>query len=273
VNLQVKNVAMSGEAITSGWNVWKGALTSDGPACLWQEAHPPATAGGGVGATAFLRWNLSDGMLPPFSRDRPASQWMAREGRPALVIETSANSGVTVDELSFEQVVSMHYQSLYRFALGLTGQENEAWDLAQQTFYRWATKGHQLQDKSKAKSWLFTTLHREFLNSLRRQNRFPHLEMEAAAPELPAVPPTAEATADGAIVLDALRRVEEPYRTVLLLFYLEDHSYREIADILGIPEGTVMSRISRGKALLRQLLADQAGPPARHELEPYQQKP
>jgi len=164
-----------------------------------------------------------------------------------------------VDELSFEQVVNMYYQSLYRFALGLSGRENDAWDLTQQTFYRWATKGHQLQDKSKVKSWLFTTLHREFLNSLRRGHRFPHLEMESVAHELPSVPPAVETASDSTAVMKALTQVEEPYRAALLLFYLEDHSYREIAEILGVPEGTVMSRLSRGKALLRQLLADPPG--------------
>jgi RNA polymerase sigma factor (sigma-70 family) len=161
-----------------------------------------------------------------------------------------------VDDLSFEQVVSMHYQSLYRFAFGLTGQESDAWDLTQQTFYRFATKGRQLQDRSKVKSWLFTTLHREFLNSLRRKGRFPHTDLEEAERELPSVPPDSDKKLDGSLVLEALSKLDEPFRSPLVLFYLEDHSYREIAEILGVPDGTVMSRIARGKALLRQLLAD-----------------
>ena len=170
--------------------------------------------------------------------------------------ERQANLCALVDELSFEQLVTMYYQSLYRFALALSGQENDAWDLTQQTFYRWATKGQQLQDKSKVKSWLFTTLHREFLNSRRRGKRFPEVEVDAVAHELPSVAPEAEAGADRTAVLDALARVEEPYRAPLVLFYPEEHSYREIAEILGAPIGTVMSRISRGKALLRRLLSD-----------------
>ena len=68
-----------------------------------------------------------------------------------------------MDELSFENVVNAHYEPLYRFALSLSHSEADAGDLVQQTFYRWATKGGQLRDRSKAKSWLFTTLHREFL--------------------------------------------------------------------------------------------------------------
>ena len=161
--------------------------------------------------------------------------------------------------MDFQSLVDLHYAALYRFAMSMTRTESDACDLVQQTFLTWATKGHQLQDKSKVKSWLFTTLHREFLNSLRRGHRFPHLEMESVAHELPSVPPAVETASDSTAVMKALTQVEEPYRAALLLFYLEDHSYREIAEILGVPEGTVMSRLSRGKALLRQLLADPPG--------------
>ena len=177
-------------------------------------------------------------------------------GTDAVAEQTPANLRELVDELSFEQLVSTYYQPLYRFALGLCGQENDAWDLTQQTFYRWATKGQQLRDKSKVKSWLFTTLHREFLNARRRGNRFPHLEVDSVAHELPPVPPSAVAAADGATVLAVLNQMDEIYRAPLLLFFLEDRSYRKIAEILEIPDGTVMSRISRGKAILRHLLAD-----------------
>jgi len=68
---------------------------------------------------------------------------------------------------------------------------------------------------------------------------------------LTAVSASPEKQLDGATVMAALQRLEETYRAPLALFYLEDHSYREIAEILEVPIGTVMSRISRGKALLR----------------------
>ncbi len=213
-------------------------------------------------------------MLKEISRPRPADRERVRERLTTSEKQASANCCVGDDELSFEQLVDLYYQPLYRFALGLTGRENDAWDLTQQTFYRWATKGHQLLKPSKVKSWLFTTLHREFLNSLRRQSRFPHLEIQAADRELPPVPPMAEEAADGDLVRKALAQVEEPFRAPLVLFYLEDHSYREIAEILGIPDGTVMSRISRGKALLRRLLADKLAPAgAGRSGTPSQDKP
>src|SRR5216683_1283752 len=95
-------------------------------------------------------------------------------------------SGMT-DELDFEGLVNLHYVSLYRFALSLTRKESDACDLTQQTFYVWANKGHQLRDVSKVKSWLFTTLHREFLEMRRKQTRFPHFELSQVSQELPPI--------------------------------------------------------------------------------------
>ena len=153
---------------------------------------------------------------------------------------------------NFDEVVSVHYEGLYRFALSLVRSEADACDLVQQTFYRWATKGDQLRDATKAKSWLFTTLHREFLGRRRHEDKFPKVEISLVDEgELTAVAASPENQLDGATVMAALQRLEETYRAPLALFYLEDHSYREIAEILEVPIGTVMSRLSRGKALLR----------------------
>ena len=90
----------------------------------------------------------------------------------------------------FEQIVSQYYEALYRFALSLTRREDDARDLTQQTFYIWATKGHQLRDRSKVKAWLFTILHREFLYIRKRAVRFPHFELSDANVELPTISPT-----------------------------------------------------------------------------------
>src|SRR5580698_1480931 len=93
--------------------------------------------------------------------------------------------------LDFEDLVASHYGPLYQFAFSLTRVEADACDLTQQTFMIWAMKGHQLRDASKVKTWLFTTLHREFLDSRRRQTRFPHFELDATEAELPVISPTA----------------------------------------------------------------------------------
>jgi len=155
----------------------------------------------------------------------------------------------------FEGLVARYYEPLYQFAFSLTRSEADACDLTQQTFYVWATKGHQLRDPKKVKTWLFTTLHRQFLESRRRQVRFPHQELEEAEFDLPVIQPDAISQLDGAKVLASLARVDESFQAPVALFYLEDHSYKEIAEILSLPLGTVKSRISRGIGQLQKLLA------------------
>ncbi|MEP6685358.1 MAG: RNA polymerase sigma factor [Verrucomicrobiota bacterium] len=153
--------------------------------------------------------------------------------------------------IDFQQLVDQQYAPLFRFGLTLAKSEAEAADLTQQTFFLWASKGHQLRDPTKAKSWLFTTLYREFLNRRRHDIRFPHVELEDAREDDIAVSPNMD-TLDSAAVVEALRELEEPFRAVITLFYLQQFSYNEIADVLEIPIGTVMSRLSRGKEQLRR---------------------
>ena len=156
----------------------------------------------------------------------------------------------------FAQLVDAHYTPLYRFALSLARNSADAGDLVQQTFFIWATKGASLRETAKAKSWLFTTLYREFLRGRRRGGRetsiedLPPGESELAAEDVDRV-----TKMDGATVVVALQQVDEVFRAPLTLFYLEDLSYTEIAETLGVPIGTVMSRLSRGKAQLRAVLA------------------
>ncbi|MBU6399836.1 MAG: RNA polymerase sigma factor [Verrucomicrobia bacterium] len=158
----------------------------------------------------------------------------------------------------FEGLVTTYYSSLYQFAFSLTRIEAEACDLTQHTFYVWASKGHQLRDKSKVKTWLFTTLHRAFLDKHRRQTRFTHHELEAVEHELPNIDAESFSRVDTSAVLEALGQLDEVFQAPVTLFYLKDHSYLEIAEILNIPLGTVKSRISRGIARLQQhLLIDE----------------
>lgn len=166
----------------------------------------------------------------------------------------------SAQRMDFENLVAQFYRSLYQFAFSLTQSESDACDLTQQTFYVWATKGHQLRDETKVKSWLFTTLHREFLESRRRQTRFPHFELTQVGPELPPVSPARVNQLDAAQVLQALSQVDPVYRAPLSLFYLDDCSYKEIAEILNAPMGTVKSRIARGIGQLQKLLASNETP-------------
>lgn len=161
----------------------------------------------------------------------------------------------------FETLVELHYGSLYRFAMSLTRTESDAADLVQQTFLTWATKGHQLQDRSKAKAWLYTTLHRAYLESRRRGTRFPHLEIGEAEAELPSVEPDLVSRLDSRQVVQLLGRVDEQFQAAVALFYLEEYSYDEIASILEVPIGTVKSRIARGLRQLKALVFAAGGAP------------
>ena len=160
-----------------------------------------------------------------------------------------------VSDLEFESAVGRFYQPLYQFAFSLTRSEADACDLTQQAFYVLATKGYQLRDVSKMKTWLFTTLHREFLETRRRQTRFPHFELSLVDAELPQVTTNVVNRMDSGQVVEALAQVDESFKAALSLFYLEDYSYKEIADILEVPIGTVKSRLSRGIAQLQHCLA------------------
>jgi len=160
-----------------------------------------------------------------------------------------------VNEVDYEQAVSSFYEALYGFAYSLSGNENDACELTQETFARLLAKGGQVRDQSKLKSWLFTTLHRVFLGWKSRENRLPHLELTSVEHELPPITPDLLDTLENEVVRDALLEIDERYRLPLALYYLEDHSYEEIARLLDIPIGTVMSRLSRAKGLMRASLA------------------
>ena len=158
------------------------------------------------------------------------------------------------DSVDFENLVAGYYAPLYQFAFSLTRDEADSCDLVQQAFCIWARKGHQLRDATKVKTWLFTTLHREFLSARRKQTRFPHVELEHAAAELPVVAPATVNRLDTAQVLAALAQLDEIFQAPVALFYLQDYSYNEIADILEVPLGTVKSRLTRGLGRLHELL-------------------
>lgn len=155
--------------------------------------------------------------------------------------------------LNFDDIVSAYYQPLYRFGYSLAKNEHEAGDLAQQTFFVYAEKGDSLRDKSKVKSWLFTTLYREFLRRRKKDSRMDHYEPEMLEAAGGSVEPHIRRTMDANLAVEALEEVDEVYRQPLALFYMKDLSYKEIAETLDVPIGTIMSRLSRGKAQLREI--------------------
>jgi RNA polymerase sigma-70 factor (ECF subfamily) len=160
----------------------------------------------------------------------------------------------------FEKLVDLYYRDLYRFAFSLTRKEADAADLTQQTFYIWARKGHQLRVLANVKGWLFTTLHREFLQTRRRQERISDQPLsEEIINQIPVVSADAINKIDSRAMLDLFDKIDKNYQAPLVLYYLEDLSYKEIAEMLDIPLGTVQSRIARGKMHLHRLLTGETG--------------
>ena len=172
-----------------------------------------------------------------------------------LPVTRTIHRRVTDSVPSFEQIVDAHYQGLYRFALSMCRREATAQDLVQQTFLQWAKKGHTLRDASKVKTWLFTTIYRDWLAIARREKKYEEVEFEpdqhgAAQQQDDGENPRV----DSATLQTALEELEPNYRAPLVLFYLKELSYRDIAETLGVPIGTVMSRLSRAKDSLRTIL-------------------
>ena len=161
---------------------------------------------------------------------------------------------VTDQAPDFDFVVKEYYTDIFRFAYSLVRNEPDAVDLTQQTFLKFARKGHQIKDHTKVKSWLATTMKREFYNSLRREKAHPTVEIEEADRPDYAEDAKAVRSMDATLAMEALTGIEDKFRLPLSLFYIQGLSYKEIADTLEIPIGTVMSRLSRGKDVLRAAL-------------------
>jgi len=192
---------------------------------------------------------------PAIQELRTAACWEWKQkleygGHPVFLILVNASD--------YEHVVTAYYEALYAFGYSLAGNEDDAGELTQETYFRLLTKSRQLRDPSKAKSWLFTTLYRVFLGWKDRRARLPHVELSSVEGELPAILTEHVDVLRNDAVRDALLELGEHYRTPLMLFYLNDHSYEEIAGILDVPIGTVMSRLSRAKGLLRERLVVRA---------------
>jgi len=149
------------------------------------------------------------------------------------------------------QLIEEHYDMLFRFAWRLSGSKEDAEDLTQQTFLTAQRKLHQLQDPEAVKSWLCTILRHLFLRTKTQKQTSLELIPE---PDLTSSDEDGLDTFDSEALQAALDDLPEDFRTPILLFYLGELSYTEIADEMGIPLGTVMSRLARGREYLKQKL-------------------
>lgn len=172
----------------------------------------------------------------------------------------------------FEAEALEHLDAVYRMAMHLTRDRQRAEDLVQDVYVR-ALKSaarHGFEPKGGGmRAWLFTIAHNTFYSTIKRDARspaaVPDFHADAADGPLPDEPPPAwdGASFDWEHVDDRLRRaidsVRDEYRQVLLMWGVQGLKYREIAEVLGVPIGTVMSRLHRARKMVADALADQPG--------------
>lgn len=164
----------------------------------------------------------------------------------------------------FEQLAKPLFKPLYQAALRMTRNREWAEDITQETLIRAYERFDQFEEGTNFRAWLFTILTRVYINDYERGKRRPLTTsfdsgVEGSTWDFPAPPQSDPAVLLTENLLDeklqkALDSLPEEYRTVVLLVDVEELSYQETADALNIPVGTVRSRVSRGRALLRQML-------------------
>lgn len=170
---------------------------------------------------------------------------------------------------AFEREALPHLNSVYRFALSLSGNEAVAEDLTQDTFLNALKAWRQYEPGTNCRAWLFTICRNLRSRQAVRQNR----EEPADAAELESLASAAlhsglsesdpqrgflDAPELGDVVRAELQKLPEEYREVIVLSDLEDQSYATIAAVLGVPIGTVKSRLFRGRRLLQEALIEYA---------------
>ena len=153
------------------------------------------------------------------------------------------------------KLVAAHHEILYRYAFRLTGSVADAEDLTQQTFLIAQAKLDQLRDADRSRNWLFAILRSCFLGSLRQRRPVPAANIGLDVNDVPAEGAD-ENDIDRERLQTALDELPDEFRLVLVMFYFDGCSYREIAKKLSLPPGTVMSRLSRAKGHLRRKLFD-----------------
>lgn len=153
--------------------------------------------------------------------------------------------------LALAALVEEHSELLYRYAFRLSGSATEAEDLTQQTFLAAHRHLDQLREPGRAKSWLCSILRNVYLKQVRNQP-VAHVSLQDVA-EL-STDAGMESPVDEEQLQAALLELPEEYRSPVILFYFGDLSYKEIAEQLAVPIGTVMSRLARAKSFLKKRL-------------------
>lgn len=152
----------------------------------------------------------------------------------------------------------LHVAGLRRYALALTGSRFEAEDLVQETLTRAIAAASGFRKGGNLRGWLFTIMHNAFISGVRAR-RAAERELDDGLPELSQAPTQLDRL-EVRDVLAGLARLPEAQRAALVLIALEEFSYSEAARVLGVPLGTLMSRLARGREALRRAMSEDAPP-------------
>jgi RNA polymerase sigma-70 factor, ECF subfamily len=168
----------------------------------------------------------------------------------------------------FEEEALTHADQLYRIALRLSGSPQTAEELVQETYLRALRAWESYRPGTNLAAWLATILRNVYLDEARKQSRRPAVEVlddeseyflyDQLAGETP--PQTHDVVLNrlsGEAILDAIANLPENFREAVVLVDVGDFSYQDAAEILDVPIGTVMSRLHRGRRLLKRALAEQ----------------
>src|ERR1051326_2231821 len=190
-----------------------------------------------------------------------ASQAMADwagDGHPPLA-PASDTRGRQLFEERFESEAMPHLNDLFRTALRMTGERSQAEDVLQEVYLQAWRSLDRCEAGTSCRAWLYKILFHCVSHQRRKWFRFPLLREneEFLEANLVQTEPVAQEIRDGEI-LAALDKIPSEFRSVVLLADVEEFAYKEVAEILSIPIGTVMSRLSRGRGLLRKQLAELA---------------
>jgi RNA polymerase sigma-70 factor (ECF subfamily) len=171
--------------------------------------------------------------------------------------------GMPSSPQTVQRLVDEHYAALYRYAYRLSGSSADAEDLTQETFCKAQLHFKQLRDPARAKPWLFSILRNAYLHRVRADRQQAWVPLDGVG-DLPEPLPESLPDIDPEQLQHALDELPEVFRTPIILYYFEDFGYREIAEQMDLPLGTVMSRLARGKAYLRSRLLPLAEPVTAH---------
>jgi len=161
------------------------------------------------------------------------------------------------DWASFESEALPFHADLYRLAKWLLRNQAEAEDLVQETFVEALRSFHRFEQGTNCRAWLIKIMY-HLLSKRRRESNRLRVVGDVDEQIAETVEPAASGDLGGEEVLNALKRLPQHYREVVILSDVEELNYKEIADALSIPIGTVMSRLSRGRSLLRSELGNYA---------------